>query len=511
MLPIILSVVSGVLLILSQSSFNLGYLGWFCLVPLFIALNGKNLRSSFFYGFITGITCFSGLLYWLFPVSLPNTIFGAALLIIYLSLFFACFCFLFRFSNISFRSSAVFSPLRYVFSASVLWVSFEYLRTLGVLGFPWGLLAYSQWKNSVLIQIADITGVYGVSFLIVLFNAALAYVIYQYRRPFDIKRISSAGMAVLSIVLVGIITFVFFYGMKSISKYEPLINHTNETIDVALIQGNVEQSKKWESDYLKESLGTYMGLTGGLKGVPDLIVWPETAITVSMNENKSLEDTIRNFAKSTKTYFLSGVQETEGGKYYNSVIFISPEGEVLGKYNKIHLVPFGEATPFVFKWIFPFLKKVIPGEDFTPGTEYKVFELSHPFQPGACKFSCCVCFESIFPREIRRFTKNGAQFIINVTNDAWFGSAGASYQHFLINTFRAVENRIEIAQCANSGISGYINMAGQPRCRTSAFTRNVVSSDVKLRTGETFYTRFGDVFSWVCLIASFVFMKRRME
>ena len=506
LLPIILSVISGGLLILSQPPFNLGHIGWFCLVPLFVALNGKTLRQSFILGLITGLIYFLGLLYWLFPIMIPATIFGTILLIIYLSLFFALFCLLFSFICHLTPAHSILSPLRYVFFASVLWVSLEYLRSLGVLGFPWGLIAYSQWKNTTLIQIADITGVYGISFVIVLFNAALAYLIYQYRPPFEVKRLTMTGMAVLSIFLIGVIIFVFFYGMRAISIYAPMIKTEKKRIDVALIQGNIDQNKKWDPNYLGESLGILMGLTRELKYVPDIIVWPETAITISLNENKFLEDRIREFVRSTKTFFLSGVQETESGKYFNRAILISPDGEILGKYDKIHLVPFSEATPYFFKWIFPFLKKVISGEDFTPGKEWTVFNHPHPPSAGTRKFSCCICFESIFPQEIRKFTRAGAQFLINITNDAWFGRTGAPYQHFAINVFRAVENRMEIARAANSGISGYINMIGQPRYWTSIFSRSVISSEVNLRTKETIYTRFGDIFSYFCLFASLVFI-----
>lgn len=493
--PIILSVVSGVLLILSQPPFNLGHIGWFCLIPLFLALNGKTLRQSFFLGFITGIVYFLGILYWLFPIMVPATIFGTSLLIIYLSLFFAVFCIFFRIVTPD-QETKTFFPIRYIIFASALWVSLEYIRTLGVLGFPWGLIAYSQWKNTTLIQIADITGVYGVSFVIVLFNGALAYLIYQYRPPFEPKKFAGGGMAALSIFLIGVIIFVFFYGMRAISKYAPLIEIDKKKVDIALVQGNIDQNKKLDPNYLGESLGIFMGLTRELRGAPDLIVWPETAITASLNENKFLEGKIRGFARSTKTFFLSGVQEIENGKYFNRAILISPNGEILEKYDKIHLVPFSEATPYFFKWIFPFLKKIIPGEDITSGKEYTVF--SHPLG----KFSCCICFESIFPQEIRRFTKNGIEFLINITNDAWFGKTSAPYQHFATNVFRAVENRMEIARAANSGISGYINRIGQPRYRTSIFTRCVIRSTLNLRTTETIYTRFGDIFSWICLIIS---------
>jgi len=490
-----LCIVSGGLFALCQPPFNLGHLSWFCLVPFLIGLNGKKAKQGFVYGFIMGAVYFLCILYFVFIVQPPLTITGAILLIIYQALYLALFGLLF--SIIAGRDSC----LQFVFSSAFLWVSIEYLRSIGVMGFPWGLLAYTQWKNLTLIQIAEITGVYGVSFVVFVFNAAVAYIILQYlRKPFDYRRFSTPEMAVLSVLLIGIITSVFFYGMRAISRYEPLIKEREKEIDIAIVQGNIDQSKKWDPHYLGESLGVFMGLTGELKGTPDLIIWPETAITVSLNENPFLRDSISGFARSIHTYLITGVQEYEDGRYYNRAILISPAGEISGKYDKIHLVPFGEATPAFFKWIFPFLKKVIPGEDISSGSVRTVFE--HP----SGKFSCCICFESIFPGEIRLFIKRGAQFLVNITNDAWFGKTNAPYHHFAINVFRAVENRIEIARAANSGISGYIDKLGRPRYYTRIFTRGLIRSNLSLRNGTTIYTRFGDIFSYACLVATALLM-----
>jgi len=493
---IILAILSGSLLIFSQLPFKLGSLGWFALVPLFLALQGKNLKKSFLYGFIAGAVYFSGILYWILPLRMPITIFATIILVAYLALSFGLFSLCFNFLSVKFKQSA----LNYVFFAAILWVSIEYLRTLGPLGFPWGFIAYSQWQNLMLIQISDITGVYGVSFVLILFNAALAWIIYQYRKPFDVKRLATASAMWMSLILISVLIFVFFYGMKNVAKYTSVVSDKANEVDVALVQGNIDQDKKWDSSYLSQSLGTYINITREMRTFPDLIVWPETAITLSLNENESLRVLAKNFTKTCGTYFLTGVDETEKGKYYNRAVLFSPDGEIAGSYDKIHLVPFGEQTPYILKIIFPFLKTMIKGEDFVSGKERTVFV--HP----KTKFGVNVCFESIFPDETRQYAKNGSEILINLTNDAWFGRTCAPYQHFSINVFRAVENRMEIARAANSGISGFVNKLGQPQFTTKIYTQNLSRTFMKLRNETTFYTRFGDIFSIVCLISFLILL-----
>ena len=512
MLAVILSVVSGVLMVLCQPPVNMGHLCWFALIPLFIALEGKTLKKSFLLGLLFGAVYFTGLLYWVFPILMPQTIFGGIILIFYMSLYFAAFCFIFQFCICSITSNGqpatqigghktdAVSPLKYVLSASVLWISLEYLRTLGPLGFPWGLFAYAQWKNITLIQMVDITGVYGVSFIIMLFNASLAYIIMQYRKPSLSNRLGTPQMSVLSIILVSAIIFVFYYGMNAIGKYSMPVENKRGGIDIAIIQGNIDQNEKWDEHYLGKTLGVFYGLTRELRTSPDLLIWPETAITLSLNENPVVRDNICRFVKTTGSPLVTGVLESENNKYYNRAILVSRQGEIAGKYDKIHLVPFVEAVPKFFYVIMPFLKQVVPGEDFTPGETFAVFSLPKG------NFSCCVCFESIFPGHIRRFAKGGASFLVNVTNDAWFGKTSAPYHHFAINVFRAVENRMEIARAANSGISGFIDKTGTPAYYTRLYTCGIIRSYLTPRTNTTFYTRFGDVFAFACLIASLLFL-----
>jgi len=528
MLSIILAVISGGLMVLCQPPFNMGHLCWFALIPLFIALEGKTLKRSFLLGLLFGAVYFTGLLYWVFPILMPQTVFGGIILIFYMSLYFAVFCLLFQYcikpvipllfheskkgdslyaasseqsaTQIGGHKTDAVSPLKYVLFASVLWVSLEYIRTLGPLGFPWGLFAYAQWKNVTLIQMVDITGVYGVSFIIMLFNAALAYIIMQYRKPSLSNTLGTPQMSVLSIILVSAIIFVFYYGMNAIGKYSLTVENKRGGIDVAIIQGNIDQNEKWDEHYLGKTLGVFYGLTRELRTSPDLVIWPETAITLSLNENPVVRDNILGFVKSTGSSLITGVLESENNKYYNRAVFISRQGEIAGKYDKIHLVPFVEAVPKFFYVIMPFLKQAVPGEDFTPGETFAVF--SGP----KGNFSCCVCFESIFPGHIRRFAKDGASFLVNITNDAWFGKTSAPYHHFAINVFRAVENRMEIARAANSGISGFIDKTGTPAYYTKLYTRGIIRSYLTPRTNITFYTRFGDVFAFACLIASLLFI-----
>ena len=488
MLSILLVVLSGVLMFLSQPPFNLGHLCWFVLVPFLIAINGKKPKQGFVYGFIMGLVYFLCMLYFIFTVMPPVTILAGLILIPYQALFFALFGLLFTFI-LGEKPGA----LKFIFFSAFLWVAIEYIRSLGIFGFPWGMLAYAQWKNLMLIQISDITGVYGVSFVIFIFNAAVAYIIMQYRRPFDPKRLSNPQVAVSGLILFSVLIFIFFYGMKAITKYAPLVEPDAEKMDIAIVQGNIDQWRKWDAGYLDENINRHIVLSGVFTARPDLIVWPETVITANFEDNPLIKKIVSEFVRKNAIYLLTGAEGKEGNKYYNRAVLFNPNGDIAAKYDKRHLVPFGEATPSFFKSIFPFIKILVPGEDFSSGKEYTIFD--HP----KSKFACCICFESIFPNQVRKFVKNGARVLVNITNDAWFGKSNAPYHHFTINSFRAVENRIEIARAANTGVSGFIDKLGRPRYYTKIYTPAAIRSRVSLRTETTFYTQFGDIFSFVCI------------
>jgi len=254
--------------------------------------------------------------------------------------------------------------------------------------------------------------------------------------------------------------------------------------------------------------------------LPDLIIWPEAALPGILKKESELKKNINAFVQEVRIPFLIGAVSLEENHYYNSAILISKQGKFIQRYDKLHLVPFGEYIPI--KRIFSFLETIVPIGDFIPGNEYTVFYLeplaSYPVIRLASlnqqtdkptnrqrKFSVLICFEDIFPEISRQFIKRGADFLVNITNDAWFGNTSSPYQHLSASVFRAVENGVYLVRAANTGISGFITTYGEPYPLINAgrqtFITGYKTQDifVKPRQG-TLYTSWGDWFVVVCLI-----------
>ncbi len=475
---LVLSLLSGVLLFLSFPKFNLAFLVWFALVPLLIALKDKSLKESFAFGLLTGFIFFLGILYWISIFSIA----GLVILCLYLGLYIAIFAW-----GLSFVKQR--SNLSEIMVVPLLWTGLEFLRSLGLLGFPWGSLAYAQYKSLPLIQIVRFTGVYGVSFLIVLVNATVASLFTSRQR---ILR------KVFPVILI--LFFSISYGYLVISQ-----KLAKESLKIGIVQGNIPQEKKWDPDFRNTIINIYRQSTHKLSGKnPALIIWPETAIPGYFKHNKKIREEILNIAQETKSHLIVGSPDFGStNKYYNSAFFISPAGKIINEYRKIHLVPFGEFVPF--KRIFPFIKKVVRGvSDFSFGNEYTVFPL-----PQA-KFSVIICFEDIFPDLVRNFVKSGAEFIVNITNDAWYKRTSAPYQHANMTIFRAVENNVSIVRVANTGISSFINPYGKIEKSTDIFASKSLVQKVVLPRKKTFYTKYGDIFSWFCVGLSVLFMVKAL-
>lgn len=483
---ILLSLASGVLLILSFPWFDLEFLAWFALVPLFYSLEGKNLWQGFRLGFLTGFSSFLGIIYWVIIAVhtygyIPFVSSGLILLllVIYLACYIGVFAWLLRWTqNRLGVKTVLFAP--------PLWVSLEYLRSFLLSGFPWANLGHSQYLNLPFIQIADITGVYGLSFMILLVNATLYTVLQQWPR----KRVPSREIAFCAMILLGVL--IYGYGKltalrREIPKQPPL--------KVSVVQGNIDQSIKWDASFQRETLKIYEKLSmRAAQEKPDLIIWPETATPFFFQDATEYHPFILNIPKRTQAFLLFGSPSygIEKGKpnHYNSAYLVSPTGELAGKYDKLHLVPFGEYVP---------LGDLLPlgslGEgigNFKPGNRIALFTL-----PRA-RFGVVICFEIIFPDLCRRFVREGAGFLVTITNDAWFGKTSAPYQHFSIAAFRAVENRVFIARAANTGISGFIDPTGKIIQRGDIFTEEALTETIRLSTRRTFYTLYGDLFAWLC-------------
>lgn len=282
--------------------------------------------------------------------------------------------------------------------------------------------------------------------------------------------------------------------------------YPEQALTVSVIQGNIPQGIKWDPKYRDFIMDKYKRITKNAiaKGKPHLVIWPEAALPGYM-EDKGLSAQICDLASSEKVYLLTGTLHGEGLSAFNSACLISNSGEVLDRYDKIHLVPLGEFLPLEngFSWLRSCINK--PMGDFIRGKDYRVFSLKAEKSLLPISFSCFICYEDIFPELSRRFVKNGARFLVNVTNDDWFGKTSAPYQHLQGSIFRAVENNVPVLRAANTGVSCIINANG----KITAIVRNgkdelwvdgYVTGDISMTSPRTFYTNFGDVFTWACII-----------
>jgi apolipoprotein N-acyltransferase len=284
------------------------------------------------------------------------------------------------------------------------------------------------------------------------------------------------------------------------------------SLKVGLVQGNIDQSIKWDESFQRETLRIYESLSLKVaEGKPDLIIWPETATPFFFQEAREYQPIILDIPARTKAFLLFGTPafKIERGKinYYNSAFLASPSKELIGAYDKIHLVPFGEYIPL--QDLLFFIGSLGEGiGDFKSGKE--IFNFSLP----QGKFGVLICFEIIFPDLCRRFVKRGANFLVTITNDAWFGRTSAPYQHFSIAAFRAVENRVFIARAANTGITGFIDPKGKMIKKGGIFTEEAMNGMIRLSNRKTFYTLYGDIFAWGCsafsiLLLAYALFQRR--
>jgi len=488
----LLAVIAAVLLIFAYPGFNLEFLAWAAFIPLFFALENKKPKQKFFTGYLFGIVFFSGILYWLVNVTWPGTI----ALVMLLSFAPAIFCLFFPSTPAAPRAlSVVFVP--------ALWVATEYLRAHLFTGFPWALLGYSQSFNLPAIQIADIAGVYGVSFMVMLVN----FSVYRALRK------SPGRFHVLFFVFI-LFSLSFGYGWKRIAQIQPAQN-----LKIAVIQANIPQEIKWNSRYRNFIIDKYKALTkSSLSERPRLVIWPETALPGYLEE-KDIKKEITELARSDNIYLLTGTLRENGPDIHNSASFISNEGKILASYDKIHLVPFGEFIPLEKSFLS--IRSLVdkPIGDFDRGGEFTVFKFKfmETFSESERirkathfhKFSVLICFEDIFPELSVNFVRKGARFLVNITNDAWFGKTAAAFQHMQCSIFRAVENRVPVLRAANTGVSCVIDHRGKiiksvKEGNRRIFVDGYASANIMPTFAGSFYTRFGDVFAWGCIVLALI-------
>jgi len=488
-----LAAISGLLLTASFPKVNWGWLAWIALVPLFYAIKGESPLAGFKLGFLTGLVHYSSLLYWVVGVMatygrLPIILCGVilALLVVYLSLYPAVFAMLLS------RCRAT-SPL-YFWCAPFLWVGLEYIRAFLLSGFPWENLGCSQYNRLHLIQISDMLGVYGLSAIIVAVNAALFELCDTASRKRAFAWKSTLAIAFVLAAFLG-------YGTWRMARVDRAAEVAPKRM-VSLVQGNIDQSMKWVASFQGETLKRYGTLSlEALRDRPDLMIWPETALPFYFLHDEALTARVLELVRTCRVYFLVGSPsfQTDGSEihYYNSAFLLGPSGDVLGKYDKVHLVPYGEYVPL--KRFFPFLGKIVEAVgNFESGEKGQVLSLNTE------KLGVLICFEVIFPGLARAMAQNGAQLLVNITNDAWFGTSSAPYQHLSMAVFRAVENHRAVARAANTGISAFIDPVGRLLDETPLFRQAVRTRAMPVMDQKTFYTSYGDLFAIGCVLMTLV-------
>jgi len=482
----LLAALTGVLLVFSFPKAEFSWLAWFALVPLLVACGQKSPLKAGKLAFVAGLVGYGGMIYW---INIVVTTYGKLPLLVSICLYLLLVAYLAAYFFVLFYlvRRAELRGISVVVSLPILWVGLEFLRSFLLTGFPWASLGYSQYRILPLIQVVDVTGVYGISFLIVLANCVL-FLLFNWILARSSRVFPYRSTAVFLVLIIAVLLYGFFLLRQE---------QVGVPLKVALIQGNIDQGIKWDPAFMEETIAIYERLSrrAAVAGV-DLVVWPESAAPFFFQEPGPPTDRITSLARVIQAPLIFGSPAYDGSgprrRYFNSAFLVSSAGEVLGRSDKMHLVPFGEYVPLAK--LLPFVHKLVVGVgDFSPGDELASLDI------GKGKVGVLVCFEGIFPELSRSYVRDGAQLLVNITNDGWYGRSSAPYQHLSMSVFRAIENGVPLVRAANTGISAIIDEKGHISQATPLFKEDYCAGEVILSTGGTIYTRIGDVFALLCL------------
>ena len=462
---------SGLLLVLSLPKPDFYPLAWVALVPLLVAIfTAPNLKRAILPSYVAGVMFFAGTCYWITETMM---IYGgvSTLEAIGIGLLFAL---TFAFHIVLVGIPVWLAIERWgamgMLAAAPAWVTVELLRTYWVSGFPWMLFGYALVPFSGILQIVTWTGVYGLSFIAVAVNSVFAIGIVT--RSFRWLGAAAAIAIVLSVLPI-------------IGEKPP----AGDPITARIVQANISLDQPWDEPASKQLLDELSQLSTASPGTVQLIVWPETPAPFYLKEDPSFRQRIEQIATASQAYVLVGYIDKMGTEFTNSAGLVDPHGKLISRYDKMHLVPFGEYIPL--KPLLFFAESLTRQVgDYMPGTEYTISPV------GNHRFSTAICYESIFPALVRQFVKRGSELIVVITNDGWFGESSAPFQHLRMGVARAVENRRYEVRTANTGISAIIDPYGRIQNPTSIGRRVAVDGKVYFRSDQTFYTRYGDVFAF---------------
>jgi len=492
---------------------GLYWFAWIAIAPLLIALlqarpagalqldsamklAPASLLQAFLLAYVCGILWCAGTCYWVFDtmhryggLPVPAALMVLLLFCMYIGLYHGLF-------GLLVAAVARSSARRALVAAPFLWVGVELARTR-ITGFPWELLGYSQTDNFLLTRVATLIGVYGLSGEIVLVNCAFAaaFLVAKPRRRLLLVSAASAALV-----------------LQAGAWIAPPIATADRS--ALLVQQNIEVQADWTRDYFDQTLSSLTNLSvknvaeasphGKAASGLDLIVWPESPAPFYARDPAFLH-VVGGLARDTHTSVVAGsigvdpasMSTGPESKVFNSALLVNPEGEAAGRYDKVHLVPFGEYLPFpsIFGFAGGLTKEV--GE-FTHGASRA------PLDAGSTRLGIFICYESIFPDEVRQFARDGAQVLVNISNDGWYGDSGAWKQHLQQTRMRAIENGRWLLSATNTGLTAAIDPWGRVVAQAPRKQRTALVAPYALNSGTTFYTRHGDWFAFACAIISVV-------
>lgn len=485
----------GLLLTLAFPSAGLSLLAWGAMAPMFLVWQDRQPAQCFRSGMVVGIAHYLSLVYWLvhtmgsyggMPVmaSVPVLFLLAA----YGGIYFGVFAVI----------AGRMSPKR-MLTLVVLptcWVGLEYLRSFLFTGIPWGLLGYSQYRFVHLIQIADVAGVYALSFLVMMGNAAIWMIVCPWQTEASPTRRMHFRIGVAGLMAIGVMA-TLWYGHQRMAQIDLLADQAPK-VRVGVVQANIDQAIKWDKAFIHLTVDKYRALVQSLAvHKPQLVVWPETATPFYFGRHPKWTPPVLDAARENGVDLLIGspaVRKVGGRKHYhNSAFLVDQDGIIQSRYDKTHLVPFGEYVPFG-QWL-PIEKLVAGIGDFSPGEKGKTTD----WLP-AVPLGIQICYEIIFPPLSRMLTEQGAGLLVNITNDAWYGRTSAPYQHFSMTVFRAIENRRSLVRAANTGISGFVHPSGRILSATPIYVEAADQRLLPVLSERSVYARWGDWFARICLV-----------
>lgn len=462
------------------------------LSPLIVAVAlrasaGDKPRRGFWLGVLTGVIYFVGTLYWIATVMathgglvMPLAIALMVGLAIHLSLFVGLFGWILARAIRRFGLGAVwFAP--------AFWVATEWLRAWFGWDFPWVLLGSSQTQSIAVVQLASVTGVFGLSFLVALVATAAAAMALSRSRAHLI------GVGATTIVLAAVIAF----GALRVGR--GTLSQEGHPIRVGLLQGNFPEHKKDDPALRAAIIERYIDLSRqALNQRAQVVMWPEASVPFFFDLDHVGAAPIRRLAVESKVPIIVGSDELERSRegvaqrYFNAAVLVGTDGRTRNSYRKIRLVPFGEYVPFkkVLFFVGPLVEAVA---DFSAGETFKVFDVE------GSRISVAICYEAVYARIAQAFVEGGSELLATITNDAWFGYSSAAYQHFDQAALRAVEQGRYLVRSANTGISGAVDPYGRAIVRSPLFEATALTVDVRLLSGRTIYHAIGDVVAWLSL------------